>query len=95
MLHYKTKRLQYQKYYFSFGGKNGDTLASLRDPKFIQAVVTCAVLNLKLCHVQSVQCIFTHYEYTLKFVSGNILIYTVENQNNWVGGKLLKPIKTD
>ena len=41
MLHYKTKRLQYQKYYFSFGGKNGDTLASLRDPKFIQAVVTC------------------------------------------------------
>ena len=35
MLHYKTKRLQYQKYYFNFGGKNGDTLANLQYTKFM------------------------------------------------------------
>ena len=31
---------------------------------------------LKLCHLESIQCISTHYEYTFKFVSGNILINT-------------------
>ena len=45
MLHYKTKKLQYQKYSFSFGGKNGDTLASLQYVKFMQTVATCAVLE--------------------------------------------------
>ena len=72
MLHCKTKRLQYQKYSLSFGGKNGDTLASLRYAKFMQAVISCA----KLCHVQSVQYILTHIDYSFKFFSGNILIYT-------------------
>ena len=45
MLHYKTKRLQYQKNYFSFAGKNGDTLASLHYAKLMESVVTCAVLE--------------------------------------------------
>ena len=45
MLHYKTKKLQYQKYSFSFGSKNGDTLANLRYAKFMEAVATCTVLE--------------------------------------------------
>ena len=45
MLHYKITSLQYQKYCLSFGSKNGDTLVSLRYAKFMQAVVTCAVLE--------------------------------------------------
>ena len=45
IFHYKTKGLQYQKYYFSFVGKNGDTLASLRYAKFMESVATCAVLE--------------------------------------------------
>ena len=45
MLHYKTKRLQYQKNCFSFAGKNGDTLASLHYAKLMESVVTCAVLE--------------------------------------------------
>ena len=45
MLHYKTKRLQYQKYSFSFGGKNGDKLASLRYAKFLLALATWVVLE--------------------------------------------------
>ena len=76
MLHYKTKRLQYQKYSFSFGVRNGDILVSLQCANFMQVVATCAVLELKLYHPQSIQCIPTHYEYTFKFFSGNILIYT-------------------
>ena len=40
MLHYKWKRLQYKKYFFSFGGKNGNTLASLRYAKFMQELTT-------------------------------------------------------
>ena len=44
-LHYTTKRLQYQKYSFRFGGENGDTLASLQYTKFTEAVAKCAVLE--------------------------------------------------
>lgn len=75
MLHCKTKRLQCQKYSFSFGGKSGDTLASLRYTKFMQAVTTCFVLEPETLP-PTVQCISTHCEYTLKSVSENIIIYT-------------------
>ena len=76
MFHYKTKRLQYQKYYFSFGGKNGDTLVSLWYAKFMKAVATCAVLEYETLPPTERQCISTQYEYTFKFASGNILIFT-------------------
>ena len=42
MVHYKTKWLQC---YFSFGGKNSDTLASLRYATFTQAASACVVLE--------------------------------------------------
>ena len=43
MLHYKTKRLQYEKYSFNFDDKNDGTLATLRYGKFMQAVATYVV----------------------------------------------------
>lgn len=71
-VNYKTKRLLHQKYYFSFGGKNGVTLPSLGDAKLMQAVATCAVVKLETFP----PFISTQYEYTFKLVRGNILIYT-------------------
>ena len=97
MLQYKT-RLQYKEYSFTFGGKNSDTLASLRYAKFMQAVATWAILepetlllteravhfNLLRVHIQVCQ-----WKY--------LKLYCLKSEE-WVWtfvGKVLKPIKTN
>ena len=98
MLHYKTKRLQNQKYSFSFGGRNGDTLASLRCAKFMQPVATCVFLEPET---------LSHAERAMYFHSLRVHLHVCQwkylnlhclkpEEWGWTFvGKVLKPNKTD
>ena len=90
--------LQYQKYYFSFGGKHGDTIASLRYGKFMQPVATCLVLEhetlprtqrVMYFHSLRVHLHICHWNYV------NLHYLTPEEWDRRFVDNVLKPTKTD
>ena len=98
MLHYKTKRLQYQKYPFSFSGKNGDTLASLRYAKFMESVATCAVLEPETLPPRERPMYFHSLRVHLQVCQWKYLNLHCLKPEEWEWTfvvKVLKPIKTD
>ena len=96
MLHYKTKRLQYQKYSFSFDVRNGDMLVSLQCANVMQAVTTCAVLGLETLppteHAMYSHSLRVHFQvFQWKYL--NLHCLKLEDWEWTFEGKVLKPIK--